>query len=146
MAVTRIERSEYVSYSEQQMYDLVNDIESYNDFIPGCSRSTVISSSDNEIVASLEVRKGPLIQEFTTSNKLTPCNKIEMNLVKGPFKSLHGTWEFTQLDESRCKVSLQLDFELNGMLKLAFGGVFSQIAGMMVDSFCQRARRVYGER
>jgi len=145
MGVTRIERSAYVNYSDEQMYDLVNDIESYVDFVPSCSRSTLISSSATEIVASLEIKKGPVVQEFTTRNRLTPTNEIEMSLVKGPFKSLHGVWEFTPLSEGHCKVSLIIDFELNGVLKFAFSGVFSQIAGLMVDSFCQRANIVYGK-
>jgi ribosome-associated toxin RatA of RatAB toxin-antitoxin module len=40
---------------------------------------------------------------------------------------------------------LSINFELSGMLKFAFGGVFSQIANTMVDSFSKRAKVVYGE-
>lgn len=143
--MSRIERSAYVNYSCQQMYDLVNDIESYVEFLPGCNKAILLSQSDTEIIATLEVKKGPIQQGFTTRNTLTEPSKIEMSLVKGPFKSLHGVWEFTALSESECKVSLRIDFELSGMLKLAFGGVFSQIAGTMVDAFCQRAAIVYGK-
>ena len=145
MSVTKIERSAYVNYSNQQMYDLVNDIESYVDFLPGCHQAMLISKSETEIVASLEVRKGPVSQEFTTRNILSSPSRIEMNLIEGPFKSLYGLWEFTELSEGSCKVSLRIDFELSGMLKFAFGGVFNQIAGTMVDSFCQRADVVYGK-
>lgn len=145
MGVSRIERSAYVQYSCQQMYDLVNDIESYTEFLPGCNKASLLSRSDTEVVATLEVRKGPIQQEFTTRNVLTEPSEIEMNLVKGPFKSLHGVWQFMELSETECKVSLVIDFELSGMLKFAFGGVFSQIAGTMVDSFCQRANVVYGK-
>ena len=145
MGVSRIERSAYVQYSCQQMYDLVNDIESYVEFLPGCNKAVLLSKSETEIIASLEVKKGPMQQAFTTRNTLTEPNRIEMHLVKGPFKSLHGIWEFTELAEQGCKVSLSIDFELSGMLKFAFGGVFSQIAGTMVDSFCKRADTVYSK-
>lgn len=144
MSVTRIERSAYVNYSDQQMYDLVNDIKAYTEFLSGCNRVTMISATDSEIVASLEIKKGPIVQEFTTKNQLTPCSKIEMNLVDGPFKSLHGVWTFAPLAEGNCKVSLIMDFELTGVLKFAFSGVFSQLAGAMVESFCKRAKVVYG--
>jgi ribosome-associated toxin RatA of RatAB toxin-antitoxin module len=68
-----------------------------------------------------------------------------MQLVSGPFKKLYGMWSFTPLAENRCKIALSLDFELSGMLKVAFSGVFSQVANAMVDAFSQRAKVVYGE-
>jgi ribosome-associated toxin RatA of RatAB toxin-antitoxin module len=145
MSVTRIERSAYVPFSAKQMFDLVNDIKAYPLFLPGCNQANLISQTEHEIMASLEVSKGPIKQSFTTRNVLTPAKCIEMNLVKGPFKKLHGVWHFNDLSEGNCKISLTLDFELSGMLKFAFGGVFSQVAGSMVDSFSKRAKVVYGE-
>ncbi|WP_438462194.1 type II toxin-antitoxin system RatA family toxin [Marinomonas sp. PE14-40] len=143
--MTRIERSAYVPFSAEQMFDLVNDVKAYPLFLPGCNSASVISQTEEEIVASLEVSKGPVKQSFTTRNVLVGAERIEMNLVKGPFKKLHGVWHFSDLSEGNCKISLTIDFELSGMLKFAFGGVFSQVAGSMVDSFSKRAKVVYGE-
>ncbi|WOD08484.1 type II toxin-antitoxin system RatA family toxin [Marinomonas sp. GJ51-6] len=84
-------------------------------------------------------------QSFTTRNTLEQYNRIEMALVSGPFKSLHGVWTFTELSPTSCKIMLSIEFELSGMLKFAFGGVFSQVANAMVDSFSKRAKVVYGE-
>ncbi|RBP78532.1 ribosome-associated toxin RatA of RatAB toxin-antitoxin module [Marinomonas rhizomae] len=127
------------------MFALVNDIDGYPEFLPGCLNSTLISKTPTEIVASLEVGKGPVRQSFTTKNFLEEFSRIEMTLVKGPFKSLHGVWTFVELSPTSCKIMLSIEFELSGMLKFAFGGVFSQIANTMVDSFSKRAKVVYGE-
>jgi ribosome-associated toxin RatA of RatAB toxin-antitoxin module len=127
------------------MFALVNDIDGYPEFLPGCLNSTLISKTPTEIVASLDVGKGPVRQSFTTRNFLEDFSRIEMTLVKGPFKSLHGVWTFTELSPTSCKIMLSIEFELSGMLKFAFGGVFSQIANTMVDSFSKRAKVVYGE-
>ena len=127
------------------MFALVNDIDGYPEFLPGCLSSTLISKTPTEIVASLDVGKGPVRQSFTTRNSLEDFSRIEMTLVKGPFKSLHGVWTFTELSPTSCKIMLSIEFELSGMLKFAFGGVFSQIANTMVDSFSKRAKVVYGE-
>jgi ribosome-associated toxin RatA of RatAB toxin-antitoxin module len=127
------------------MFALVNDIDGYPEFLPGCLSSTLISKTPTEIVASLEVGKGPVRQSFTTKNFLENYSRIEMTLVKGPFKRLHGVWTFTELSPTSCKIMLSINFELSGMLKFAFGGVFSQIANTMVDSFSKRAKVVYGE-
>lgn len=143
--MSHIERFAHVNYSCEQMFALVNDIDGYPEFLPGCLDAKLISKTDTEIVASLEVGKGPVKQFFTTKNTLESYNRIEMNLVTGPFKKLHGVWTFTELSPTSCKIMLSIDFELSGMLKFAFGGVFSQIGNAMVDSFGKRAKVVYGE-
>ncbi|MBJ7539243.1 type II toxin-antitoxin system RatA family toxin [Marinomonas transparens] len=143
--MSHIERFAHVNYSCEQMFALVNDIDGYPEFLPGCLNATLISHTSDEIVASLEVGKGPVRQSFTTKNFLQEFNKIEMTLVKGPFKRLHGIWTFTELSATSCKIALTIDFELSGMLKFAFGGVFSQIANSMVEAFSKRAIVVYGK-
>ncbi|NVK74259.1 ubiquinone-binding protein [Marinomonas sp. CT5] len=143
--MSHIERFAHVNYSCEQMFALVNDIDGYPEFLPGCLDSTLISQAPTEIVASLEVGKGPVKQSFTTRNVLEEFSRIEVNLVKGPFKSLYGVWTFTELSPTSCKIMLSIEFELSGMLKFAFGSVFSQIANTMVESFSKRAKVVYGE-
>ena len=143
--MNHIERFAHVNYSCEQMFALVNDVDGYSEFLPGCLDSKLISRTPTEIVGSLEVGKGPMRQSFTTKNTLEASHKIEMALVKGPFKSLHGVWTFTELSPTSCKIMLSVDFELSGVLKFAFGGVFTQIANTMVDSFSQRAKVVYGK-
>ena len=143
--MSRIERFAHVNYSCAQMFQLVNDVKGYPEFLPGCLGSKLISESPSEIVASLDVGKGPVRQSFTTKNFLQTNQQVEMTLLEGPFKKLHGVWTFTELSPSSCKISLSIEFELSGMLKFAFGGVFSQIANSMVEAFCQRAKVVYGE-
>src|SRR5690606_42160359 len=54
----------------------------------------------------------------------------------GPFKHLHGRWQFHALDESACKVTLTLDFEPTSRLLLpAMALGFQALADRMVDDF-----------
>lgn len=141
----RITRSALVMFSAQQMYELVNDIGSYPEFLPGCVASRIVSKTDDTITAALDVAKVGIRKTFTTRNKLTPYQYISVELVDGPFKSLHGGWTFTPLDSEACKVELNLDFEFTSRLvEIAFGGVFKELANAMVQSFSERAKEVYG--
>ncbi|MDC9594589.1 type II toxin-antitoxin system RatA family toxin [Xenorhabdus sp. IM139775] len=140
----QISRSALVPYSVEQMYKLVNDVMSYPDFLPGCVGSRVISSSNNEMTASVEVAKAGISKTFVTRNTLFDNKSIKMQLVDGPFRKLMGGWHFTPLSEDACKVELHLDFEFtNKLIELAFGKVFKELAGNMVQAFTQRAREVY---
>jgi len=140
----QVTRSALVPFSAEQMFTLVNDVASYPNFLPGCSGSRVLESSDSAMVASVDVSKAGISKTFTTSNELEEGRKILMQLVDGPFKSLQGGWEFIPLDEAACKVELKLEFEFTSKLvEMAFGKVFNELTSNMVNAFTQRAKQVY---
>ena len=142
----QINRSALVAYSAERMYDLVNDIQAYPEFLPWCGRTWVLESHGSEMVARIEVRKGGVSHAFTTRNSLSRPNRIHLTLVEGPFKQLDGIWHFSELDTDACKVNLELNFELSKALAgVALGPIFSQAAGTMVDAFCRRAKDIYGQ-
>lgn len=144
--MTTISKNALVAYSAAEMFDLVNDIESYPNFLPWCGGSKVLSRNEDEVRATVEIAHGSLHKSFTTCNRLQTGKMIEMRLEEGPFKRLEGFWRFDTLGERACKVSLDLEFEFSSKLVgLAMGPIFSQIANSLVDAFCKRAVDVYGK-
>lgn len=141
----RVEKSALVPYPAEFMFRLVNDIESYPEFLPWCRSGTVLSHDEREVCAEIEVARAGIRQVFSTCNQLHPYERIELRLREGPFKRLEGTWRFRALREDACKVTLALEFEFSGrLINAAFGSVFSHIANSLVDAFCRRARDVHG--
>jgi ribosome-associated toxin RatA of RatAB toxin-antitoxin module len=128
------------------MFELVNGVEEYPRFLPWCQASQVISRTDEEVVASLDVTWKGMHKNLTTRNRLHPYNHIEISLVKGPFRTLEGKWAFQALNQSACKVILDLEFEFTGhFLDRFFQPVFHHIANTLVDAFCKRATELYGQ-
>ena len=143
--MTTISKSALVTYLPEQMFKLVDDIETYPDFLPWCGNATEISRNEKNVEASVLISHSGLNKEFTTRNTNTQFSKIEMHLVNGPFKNLDGTWIFEALGDSACKVSLNLEFEFSSKLVgITLGPVFSKIANNLVDAFIKRAETVYG--
>ena len=142
---THIQRSALLPYPAQVLYDLVNDVSRYSEFLPWCSGTTVLENADNQMRARVEVAKGGLSQHFNTRNTLTPGQTIEMNLEEGPFSQLHGVWTFKALNEKACKISLDLSFDYSGsIVRATLGPLFNQAANTLVDAFCQRAKELHG--
>jgi len=140
-----IKRSALVAYSASQMYDLVNDVDSYDSFLPGCEKSEVIEFTEKHMLASLILSKAGVKQTLTTINTLDRDKSIGMDLSDGPFKSLEGGWSFTPLSDEACKIELNLDFVFSSkLMELAFGKFFNILANNMVNAFSQRAKQVYG--
>lgn len=143
--MTQISRSALVNYSAQQMFDLVNQVEHYPEFLPGCEKTEVIERSDEVIQARLTLAKAGFRQSFVTRNQLTIPSHMSINLVEGPFKHFQGEWNFIALDEEASKVSLDLSFEVSSRIAgAALNMLFKQLAGMMVECFVKRAKQVYG--
>ena len=145
--MAEISKSVDVFYSADEMYTLVNDIESYPLFLPWCKNSQVFNQSDRKLTATLELAIGKIKQSFTTENAMDPGRLISMRLLKGPFKQLTGTWKFDQTGHNKCRVELHMHFEFKSkLLKLSLEGVFNKIMNSLVESFIDRAKQVYGRR
>lgn len=143
----KVNRSALVPYTAHEMFSLVDDVESYPEFVPWCSDATIESRSGDSIVATLELHKGPVSKHFTTRNTRRGSEAIDMELVGGPFRHLSGEWRFRDIEGQGSRVSLELEFEFNSKLvDMMFGTFFKDAGDSMVDAFTTRAREVYGRR
>lgn len=125
------------------MFDLVADIASYPEFLPGCSGAHIIDQGDNVVVGRLDLSKAGVKQSFVTRNTNTPYTSITLALEDGPFDSLGGEWRFDPLSDEACRVSLELTFQLrSGLLKMAASRLFESVANDMVDAMVKRANQL----
>src|SRR5688572_31609360 len=136
-----VRRSALIAETPRRMYQLINEIEHYPDFVPWCTAARVESRTDTEVVATLDIKRGPLHAEFTTRNLLEPDRRVLMQLVRGPFRVLEGLWTLTALGELGCRVELEMRFEFsNRVTGTLFESLFEDSAGSLVDAFVKRAR------
>jgi ribosome-associated toxin RatA of RatAB toxin-antitoxin module len=142
-----VERSALVAHSAADMYRLVDDIESYPRFLPWCSGAEVEHRDAHRTVGTLRLDFRGVRQQFTTENTGTPGESIAMRLVRGPFRSLEGSWRFVALAPHASRVELRLAYQFgNPLLARLFGPVFDHVANTMVDAFVGRADAVHAHR
>jgi ribosome-associated toxin RatA of RatAB toxin-antitoxin module len=136
-----VKRSALIAESPARMYALVNDIERYPEFVPWCTAARVDARKENEIVATLTIKRGPVKSEFTTRNLLEADKRVLMQFVSGPFRVLEGLWTFTALGDLGCRVELEMRFEFaNRLTNALFAPLFEDTAASLVDAFVKRAR------
>lgn len=145
-----VNRHALVPYTNAEMFELVDDVESYPHFLPWCKSATIWTRDGDEVKATVELAKGAIQKSFTTLNRNQKNKMIQMRLVEGPFHHLEGFWRFDSIgdvNDRACKVSLDLEYEFsNTILAMTVGPVFNQVANKLVDAFSQRAEVVYGKR
>ena len=143
----QVHRHAIVRHNAKQMYDLVNLVEEYPQFLNWCHDSHVIEKNEKYMVAGMTVSLVGIKQKFTTKNEFFQNENgfnIELSLVKGPFEKLSGNWVFTRLTSDASKIELHLKFNFkSGILNGAFKRAFGTIAQQLVTDFVRRAKHVY---
>jgi len=140
----KVSRSALVQFSAAQLFDLVDDVERYPEFLPWCSGTAVTLRDAATTCATLHVNYRGIRQSFSTRNGKQYPERMTMHLVEGPFRALDGEWQFTPLGPEACKIDFHLQYEFSSkLLEKLVGPVFGHIAGTMVDAFLKRAGQLY---
>ena len=142
--MTVVRRAAFSPFSAEQMFELVNDVPAYPQFLPWCVAADVITRDANQMEARLTVQKGRFDYAFTTRNALEPHRRISLALVDGPFKRLTGEWRFDPVEDG-CHVELDMEFEFKSrVLSAALTAAFKPLVDTLVDAFRKQAMQVYG--
>lgn len=140
-----VEKNMLVLHSAEQMFELVDRVEDYPQFLPWYSKTEIIERNGNELKARLFMDYMKVRQSFATHNRNIPGREIRMDLLEGPFKTLQGTWKFIPVGDDACKIEFKLQYDFsNSLLSALISPVFGHLSGTLVDAFVTEAGRRYG--
>ena len=136
----RVSRSAIVECDADAFYALVEDVESYPQFLPWCVAAQVQRREPGRTVATLTLGLKGLRRSFTTDNVNVPGRSIDMKLVEGPFRHFASAWRFVALRPGAAKVEFSMDYEFSSRaLAAALGPAFGRLADGTVEAFTKRA-------
>ena len=141
--------SRIVSFSKEKMFKLVADIDNYSDFLPWCNNSKIINreiKNGHEIlIADLEIGYDQFIYTYRSEViLLNDMSSINVKNVDGPFKYLQNEWKFNEINENKCEINFEIDFELNvSLLDYLMKKFFDMAFQKMVEAFINRAEEIY---
>lgn len=148
MAVHRVTR--ILPYQPDQLADLVADVKAYPQFVRWVTDMRTWNRREERPGVCVEDAEASvgfsfLKERFSTwvrHDRNAP--KVEVGLLRGPFRHLKNRWEFFP-DPGGTRIEFMIDFAfsnplLNGMLQANFDRAVSALMG----SFEAEARRRYG--
>jgi ribosome-associated toxin RatA of RatAB toxin-antitoxin module len=110
-----------------------------------CSGARVDVRQGSTVEATLDIAVLGFQRSFRTRNTLRSPERIQIELVSGPFRRLRGEWRFVDVAAGGSDVSLSLAFEVTvSPFGVLFSKVFEEIAGAQMQAFTERAAAVYG--
>lgn len=134
-------------YTPEQLFNIVLDIDSYQEFLPWCRRSEVLDHLPDQKKLYASVTAGYLIYSEMYVSKVTyeKSSFINAEYIDGPFKNLYTNWKFSPHPHG-CKLQFIVEFEFSqSLLNTIAEHVLDQISRHMVDAFINRARVLYGD-
>ncbi|WP_154223358.1 SRPBCC family protein [Marinicella rhabdoformis] len=145
--MVEVVKSAIVTHTADEMYQLVNDVTSYPEFLKWCVKGTIHHQDGDYYEATLDMSVKGINVSFMTANRKEDragVLHLDLQLKKGPFNQLHGHWAFKPLGDVGCRVSLLLNYEVkSSVINQLFAKGFERIAERMVSDFVSRAGDLY---
>ena len=141
----RHSETRYLPYTPEQLFDLVADVEHYDEFLPWVVAVRVRSSNEAETVADLVVGFNAFKERFTSRVQKKRPTRICVDYVEGPLKYLHNDWRFERAANGGTDVHFSVDFAFKSRLfESLAGAMFDRALRRMITAFEQRAAALYG--
>ena len=126
----------------EKVFNIVNRVDLYKNFVPYCVDSIIISEENNQMKARLDFNVKGLQTTFTTQNIIKNNKIIQMKLVDGPFKYLDGEWKFTEIDD-KTLIELKINYEVQSkILGYTIGRSLEKITGYLVKAFVSESKKL----
>ena len=148
MAVHRV--TKILPYQPEQLAALVADVRAYPDFVPWVSSMRAWSEREEApgvtlIDAEAGVGFSFLKERFSTwvrHDRNAP--KVEVGLLRGPFRHLKNRWEFFPHPDG-ARLEFMIDFAFKSrMLDMMLSANFDRAVNALIRCFEARARALYG--
>jgi len=150
LAVHRVTR--ILPYAPEQLAAMVADVRAYPDFVPWITSMRVWNARDEAPgVHLLDAEAGVgfafLTERFSTWVRHDiHAPKVEVGLIRGPFKHLKNRWEFHPHPQGT-RLEFFIDFAFKSrMLDMMLQANFDRAVDKLIQCFEGRAKALYGKR
>jgi coenzyme Q-binding protein COQ10 len=141
----RHSETKYLPYTPDQLFDLVADVGSYDQFLPWVSAVRIRSDNEQEMIADLIVGFNAFKERFTSRVSKERPHRICVDYIEGPLKYLKNEWRFDPAPQGGTDVHFSVDFAFKSRLfETLAGQMFDRALRRMTGAFERRANELYG--
>lgn len=146
MASTTFSEKRVLSYTPEQLFNVVMDIEHYPQFLPWCVGSRIVERTEDHVTADLIIGYKFIREKFRSKVYHDSPNLITVDYIDGPMKNLSNRWRFIDNKDGTTTIDFYVSFEFrNPLLKQLVAIFFDEIIKRMVSAFEDRAADIYGK-
>ncbi len=149
----RFECRKILSYTPEEMFDLIVDIESYPEFLPWCADAKIIDRSSKEVYsqvlsADLTIKFNIMTQKYRsiiTTKQDQDGYIIKIQSRHSVFEYLDSKWILSK-QGSGSNVSFLIDFKFKSdLFQELIALFFEQVSVKIISKFEERAKKIYSK-
>jgi coenzyme Q-binding protein COQ10 len=141
----RHSETRFLPYTPDQLFDLVSDVGSYDEFLPWVSAVRIRSEHESEMIADVFVGFNAFKERFTSKVTKHRPGHICVDYVEGPLKYLKNEWRFEPAPQDGTNVHFSVDFAFESRIfETLAGSMFDRALRRMTGAFEKRAEQLYG--
>jgi coenzyme Q-binding protein COQ10 len=141
----RHSETKHLPYTPDQLFDLVADVGSYDEFLPWVSAVRIRSDNEREMIADLIVGFNAFQERFTSRVSKERPGRICVDYIEGPLKYLKNEWQFEPAPQGGTNIHFSVDFAFKSRLFESLAGqMFDRALRRMIGAFEKRADELYG--
>ncbi len=144
--MTVLSLNKRLSYSRQQLFNLVADVENYPSFVPGILKTKVIPLDAFQFQSEVFFGNRIFQERYTCLVKLDPFHQIHTDSIQGPFQHLKSQWSFYDAQGGeQTDVQFKIDFIFkNKFIQRLAQPFFQDLPKVMMQAFEEQAKKLYG--
>lgn len=129
-------------YPREAVFDLVADVESYPEFLPGWREARIIERKGDILHVEQVLGAMGLTFRFRTRATLKRPDSIRIETRDHPFRYLEQFWRFKALEKLATLATLEADYAIGNLpLRFMLTGFFDLGFKQTLQAFEGRARR-----
>lgn len=139
-----------VGFSREEMFDVINDVDSYKDFLPFCKRSKILFKKNEFMKADLIIGFPPVVEKYTSHiTYYRPDIIMAQSRDATLFDHLVTNWKFSpglSKNPRTCVVYFYVSFEFKSLFHSQLANMFfNELVKQMEGAFYSEAVRRYGK-
>ena len=134
----KISFQKVLNVDSRKAIEVITNFNDYSNFIPGCTRATLISRELPIEIGRLEFNV--LGKEYYIESENTlDDSSVTIKQLKGPFEKFEGRWSVTYIDKNSCQISFDATYELPFLLNaITPEHLAKNFSKNIIDSFIKR--------
>jgi len=145
--MTAYSQHRHLPYPAPQLFDLVADVESYPQFLPGVLQCSIRARHDHTILVEMTIGIGPLRKRFVSVGLLQRPHRIDISSDDAMFERFVQSWTFQPAAAGGADVGYHVDVKFRShMLQALLGASFAARAAATMGAFEGRAHQLYAGR
>jgi ribosome-associated toxin RatA of RatAB toxin-antitoxin module len=134
----KISFQKVLNVDSRKALEVITNFDDYSNFIPGCTRATLISRELPIEIGRLEFNL--LGKEyFIESENTLDDSSITIRQLKGPFEKFEGRWSVVHIDKNSCQIDFDATYELPFLLNaITPEHLANNFSKNIIDSFIKR--------